>query len=160
MNKLAILGIAIAAIMAGAYLVIQPIQQANAVHSTILAGTTQLRSAASVGAAAPTTVTLTCDAQFDVITIAIDNQTDGGAANTRSISTDWDGAGANFDATVVIAAAALGAAGTDTVDDALAIGSGANGRVIVNYVNTVGDTIDTAFGFFTTNSAVCSSTAA
>ena len=169
MNTKAIYGIAAGIVMVAGFMVFQPLQQAEAVHLSILGGTSQLRglSLSKDPAVAPgTAYTLTCDAPFQLSVVIIDNTADptGGVDNTYGSTVDWDGAGAFFQPAVITAPGALlGAVGTDTID-VPGIGFGPHDDMAAagTYTATVigitaeVDAVLIATTFWSSNGATCS----
>lgn len=170
MNSKAIYGIVAAIVMVAGFVAIQPLQQAQAVHTTILSASTQVRSlsvtAVVVPAAGNVVRTLTCNAPFEVLSVLSRATVDDAGDDTRAITADYDGAGADYTGVVVIGAIALGAQGTTVADSAFgtqaaavkATALGAGGTVAVTIADVgagAGDLANVATAFTTTNQATC-----
>lgn len=166
MNKIIIPTILTATILIAGLFAFMPVQQASTVHTTILAGTSQVRAVAEaavdVAAAPGTTLTLTCNAPFDVLGFTV-VQTAGTNDNTAAAAVaDQDGAAAAFAAAAIpggagIGTAAMGDGEQQSFTDGRDVAAGGTASVTITDA-TVVDVDSTTVTWFvlTSNSAVCS----
>lgn len=172
MNKLAIYGIVTAVVMAAGFVAIQPLQQASAVHTTILSSTTQLRTVAATAFDIPSpsvSKKISCNAPFQVIQVFAVGDNPGLAADTVAFgTTDFDGAGTTYAAIAlptgldVDGGDIAGSGGSTVILGTLGgVSAGANGRVNVDFGEGNAADVDTtnvSAVVLTTNQATCSIT--
>lgn len=173
MNSKTIYGIVAAIVMAAGFIAVQPLQQAQAVHTTILAATSQVRTVAATAfniADAGVAKTLTCNAPFTLLELHVVGTNPGAAVDAVTFDqVNFDGAAATYAAvaptggSISASAASIATAGGATISIAAlgTVSAGTDGTMRVSFTEgNAGDADATNISavVLTTNSATCSIT--